>query len=52
MLSGEQGHQELTVFAMRYLVTKEVATANFSAPVLLAISRSARYINGAALAAK
>ena len=51
-LSGEQGHQELAVFAMRYLVTKEVATANFSAPVLLAISRSARYINGAALAAK
>ena len=45
-LSGEQSHEQLAILAMRFIVTREVATANFSAPVLLAISRFAQDLNG------
>jgi uncharacterized protein len=51
-VSRVRGHEELLTFAMRYLVTKEVATANFAAPVLLATKFYAEYVNGAALPAK
>jgi len=50
--SGKRDHQELVTSAMRYLVTRKVATANFSAPVLLAANRYAEYINRAAAPAK